>query len=62
MHCDNVMKQLAVLPQENFMAAVNYRFSKENGHLAEKSTVVMTAMRAKFFLRQEPRAPLQWPK
>jgi hypothetical protein len=38
-----------LLPQENFMAAVNYRFPKENGHQAEKSTVVMTAMKAKFF-------------
>jgi hypothetical protein len=37
------------------MAAVNYRLPKGNGHQAEKSTVVMTAMKAKFFSPQEPR-------
>jgi hypothetical protein len=31
------------------MAAVNYRFPKETVHQAQKSTVVMTVMKAKFF-------------
>jgi hypothetical protein len=38
-----------LLPQENFMAAVYYRLPKENGHQAEKSTIIMTAMKAYFF-------------
>jgi hypothetical protein len=62
--CDNadVTIQPTVVAQENFMAAINYRFPKKNGHQAEKATIVMTAMKAKLFVQEEPRAPLQRPK
>jgi hypothetical protein len=39
------LKEFPSLPHENFMAALDYRFHKENGRQKEKST----AMKAKLF-------------